>query len=69
MKWFVIGITNLFICNFKTHSFKNSKEIIQKVTIPPPHTHTSLIFETTKPKILKKIENKERHSNFTGKPK
>ena len=72
MKWFVIGNANLFICNFKTYNLKDSKENIRKVTIlPPPHTqtHTSLISETIKSKILRKIENTESHSKFTGKLK
>ena len=59
MKWFVKGNTNLFISNFKTHSLKDGKEIRQekseeKVTFLFPPTHTSLISETTKLKILKK---------------
>ena len=58
-----------FICNFKTHHLKDSKENIQKVTISPS-THTSLIFETIKSKILKKkIENIKSYSKYTEKQK
>ena len=39
---------------YKTHSLKDSKGNIRKLTILPLSPHTSLIFETTKPKIVKK---------------
>ena len=37
-----------------THNLEDSKENTRKLTVYPTSSHTSLISETTKPKIMKK---------------